>query len=118
MTHNCVAEIDHGAVFKGMWGQYSLWVYNDWYIDPVDNIEKPMLPDGTVLMTGSMLAGTRAFGMILDPAFNYASMAYAPKTWLNEDPAQRFLMMQSAPIVIPSRVNAGFAANVCPPVVD
>ena len=112
------AEIDHGAIFKGMWGQYNLWVYNDWYIDPVDNIEKPMLPDGTVLMSGPNLLGTRAFGMILDPAFNYASMAYAPKTWLNEDPAQRFLMMQSAPIVIPSRVNASFAANVCPPVVD
>ena len=112
------AQIDHGAVYKGRWGQYDLWVYNDWYIDPVTNVEMPMLPDGTVLMSGPNLMGTRAFGMILDPAFNYAPMPYAPKTWLNEDPAQRFIMMQSAPIVIPSRVNASLGANVCPPVVD
>lgn len=112
------AQIDHGAVYKGRWGQYDLWVYNDWYIDPVTNVEMPMLPDGTVLMSGANLMGTRAFGMILDPAFNYAPMPYAPKTWLNEDPAQRFIMMQSAPIVIPSRVNASLGANVCPPVMD
>jgi hypothetical protein len=108
------AQIDQGAVYKGQWGQYNLWVYNDWYIDPVTNEEMPMLPDGSVVLSGPALQGTRAFGMIMDPAFNYAAMPYAPKTWLNEDPAQRFIMMQSAPIVIPSRVNASFSALVCP----
>ena len=34
------------------------------------------------------LMGTRAFGMIIDPRFNYKAMAYAPKTWIQEDPAQ------------------------------
>jgi Phage major capsid protein E len=110
------AQIDQGAVYKGQWGQYNLWVYNDWYIDGVTGVEMPMVPDGTVIMSGPMLQGTRAYGMIMDPAFNYAAMPYAPKTWLNEDPAQRYLMMQSAPIVIPSRVNASFCATVCPPV--
>jgi hypothetical protein len=108
------AQIEQGAVYKGKWGNYDLWVYNDWYIDPVTNVETPMLVDGTVVMSGPNLLGTRAFGMILDPAFNYAAMPYAPKTWLNDDPAQRFIMMQSAPIVIPSRVNACLSANVCP----
>lgn len=71
-----------------------------------------MIPDGAVLMTGAELMGTRAYGMILDPAFNYGPMAYAPKTWLQQDPAQRILLMQSAPIVIPSRVNAALCAMV------
>ena len=35
-----------------------------------------------------------------------------PKSRLKEDPAQRFLMMQSSPIVIPSRVNAALCATV------
>uniref|UniRef100_A0A3B0M2I2 Uncharacterized protein n=1 Tax=Arsenophonus endosymbiont of Trialeurodes vaporariorum TaxID=235567 RepID=A0A3B0M2I2_9GAMM len=74
-------------------GNFELWLYNDWYIDPVDNVEKPMIPDGAVIMSGDDLMGTRAFGAILDPAFNYGPMAYAPKTWIQEDPAQRFLMM-------------------------
>ncbi len=87
------AQIDTGAVWKGRWGQYDLWLYNDWYI-------------------GAQLMGTRAFASILDPAHNYQAMAYAPKTWVKEDPAQRFMMMQSAPLPIPSRVNASFGATV------
>lgn len=109
------AQIEQGAVYMGHWGQYDLWVYNDWFVND-NNIETPMLTDGMVIMCGPNLLGTRAFGMIKDPAFNYKSLPYAPKTWVQEDPAQRYIMMQSAPIVIPSRVNASFAATVCAPV--
>lgn len=105
------AQIQRGAVDKGLWGQYRLWVYNDWYVDDND-VEQPMIPAGSLIMTGPDLMGTRAFGQILDPAFNYEPMPYAPKTWVQEDPAQRFIMMQSSPIVIPSRVNAALAATV------
>jgi len=112
------AEIQRGAQYKGNWGQYRLWVYNDWYVDPVTDLEVPMIADGTVLMTGPDMMGTRAFGAIMDPAFNYGAMAFAPKTWYQEDPAQTIIMMQSAPIVIPSRVNACLAATVCAPVVS
>lgn len=104
-------QIKRGAQYKGKWGQFRLWVYNDWYVDDT-NTEQPMLPDGTVLLSGPDMMGTRAFGAILDPAFAYGAMAYAPKSWLNEDPAQRFLLMQSAPLVIPSRPNASLAATV------
>ncbi|WP_447877521.1 major capsid protein [Serratia fonticola] len=105
-------RIQTGAVYKGRWGNFDLWLYNDWFIDPLDGIEKPMLPDGTVLMSGAALMGTRAFGAILDPAFSYGAMAYAPKSWVEPDPAQRYLLMQSAPLVIPSRVNAALCATV------
>jgi hypothetical protein len=109
------ARIEQGAVYMGHWGQYDLWVYNDWFVDE-NNKEVPMLADGTVIMSGANLMGTRAFGMIKDPTFNYKAMPYAPKTWVENDPAQRFIMMQSAPLVIPSRVNASLAATVCAPV--
>jgi Phage major capsid protein E. len=105
-------EVSTGAIYKGRWGQFDLWLYNDWFIDPADDTEKPMVVDGNVLLSGPQLQGTRAFGAIIDPAFAYNAMAYAPKTWLNEDPAQRFLLMQSAPLIIPSRVNASFCATV------
>ena len=111
-------QIQKGAVFKGVWGNYNLWLYNDWYVDDATNQEKPMLVDGTVIMCGEQMQGTRAFGAIMDPAFAYGAMAYAPKSWLQNDPAQRFLMMQSAPIVIPSRVNACLAATVATPVTN
>jgi len=105
----------HGAMYMGRWGQYRLFLYNDWYIDPVTGVEEPMIPDGTVLMTGEGLEGTRAFGQILDPEFNYQALAYAPKLWYSKNPAAINLMMQSAPIVIPSRVNASFSATVMAP---
>ncbi|QCR38951.1 major capsid protein [Nissabacter sp. SGAir0207] len=104
-------QVERGAVYKGRWGQLDLWLYNDWYVDD-NGVEQPMLPDGTVVLSGPDLQGTRAFGAIMDPAFNYGPMAYAPKTWVQEDPAQRFLLMQSSPIVIPSRVNAALCATV------
>lgn len=109
---NAGAQIMKGAVYKGRWGNFDLWLYNDWFIDPEDNKEKPLIPDGAVLMSCADLMGTRAFGVIMDPAFNYGPLAYAPKTWVKEDPAQRLLLMQSAPLVIPSRVNASFCAKV------
>lgn len=109
------SQIKKGAIYKGKWGQYDLWLYNDWYID-ANVVEQPMLADGTIIMSGPDLMGTRAFGMIIDPRFNYKAMAYAPKTWINEDPAQQILMMQSAPLVIPSRVNACLCAVVCDPI--
>ncbi len=115
---NVGAEIERGAVYKGRWGQYDLWVYNDWFIDPDTELEQPMIPDGNVVMTGSYLQGTRAFGAILDPEFNYGALAYAPKMWVQKDPAQLLMMMQSAPLIIPSRVNASFCANVCAAVVN
>ncbi len=113
---NIGSQTQRGAQYKGRWGQYDLWVYNDWYVDD-NNVEQPMLPDGMMIMSGADLMGTRAFGQIMDPAFNYEALPYAPKTWLENDPAQRFILMQSSPIVIPSRVNACLAATVCSPVV-
>ena len=100
-----------GGLFKGYWGNYRLWLYNDWYVDPADEVEKPMLTDGIVILGSSYMQGVRAFGAIMDPAFAYGAMAFAPKSWVQQDPAQRFLMMQSAPITIPSRVNAAMAVQ-------
>ncbi|MBS1014484.1 major capsid protein [Acetobacter persici] len=105
-------RVQTGRIFMGKWGQFNIWLYNDWYVDPVTDKEEPMIPDGTIVMSGPGLEGTRAFGLILDPAFAYGPLAYAPKIWYNENPATINLLMQSAPIVIPSRVNACLSATV------
>lgn len=104
-------QVQRGAVYMGRWGQFNLWLYNDWYVDD-SNVEQPMLPDGSVTLSGPDMMGTRAFGMIMDPDFNYGPLAYAPKSWVEKDPAQRLVMIQSAPIVIPSRVNASMFVQV------
>lgn len=105
------AQIKLGAQYKGRWGNLDLWVYNDWFVDD-NNVEQPMIPDGSVSLVSDQLLGTRAFGQILDPRFNYEGLPYAPKTWIEEDPAQQILLMQSSPIIIPSRPNASMSAQV------
>lgn len=101
-----------GAKRLGMWGDYQLWLYNEWYIDPVDNLQKPMLPDGTVLLGSPDIDGTRAFGVILDEDIGFPVQGFAPKSWVEKDPGVRWLLMQSAPLTIPTNVNASFAAQV------
>ena len=39
-------------------------------------------------------------------------MPYFSKSWVEEDPAVRYLMLQSAPLVVPYRVNASLCAKV------
>jgi Phage major capsid protein E len=113
------AQIQRGAQRKGRWGSYDLWVYNDWYVSDgldgmTENTEYPILPDGSIIMSGPMMDGIRAFGVIYDPYFNYAGLPFAPKTWIAEDPPQQFLLMQSSPLIIPSRPNASASGTVCP----
>ena len=81
-------------------------------MDPQDHAEKQRVPDGAVMRSGADLMCTLALGVILDPAFNSGPLAYAPKSWVKEDPAQRLILMQSSPLVIPSRVNASLCATV------
>jgi hypothetical protein len=100
-----------GVQYKGQWGDYDLWLYNDWYIDANGN-QQPMLPGNVVIMGSEDIQGTRMYGAIMDPAHNYGALPFAPKSWLKEDPAQRYLMMQSAPLVVPERPNASFCATV------
>lgn len=108
---NVGPQVAPGAVYKGRWGQFDLWLYNEWFIDE-NGVEQPMIPNGYVIMAGEQLMGAQAFGQILDPSFNYQSLPYAPKTWVEQDPAQRMLLMQSSPLVIPTRVNACLSAKV------
>jgi hypothetical protein len=113
---NLGAQVQKGAIYKGNWGDFRLFIYNDWYVDD-NNVQQRMLPDGNVILTGPGLMGTRAFGQIMDPAFNYGPLPYAPKSWVENDPAQRIILMQSSPIVIPSRANGALSASVCAPAV-
>ena len=108
-------DVKPGGLDMGRWGEFDLWLYNEWYVDPDTDLEYPMIPDGTIILGSRQMQGTKAFGSIIDPKFAYGPLAYAPKMWIEEDPAQMNIMMQASPLVIPSRVNACAAATVCAP---
>lgn len=105
------AVMESGGTFMGQVDGFNVYVYSDWYIDDND-VEQPILPAGTVLMGSSQIEGTQAYGAIRDEEAGLQAMAYFPKSWVTPDPSVRWLMLQSAPLVVPYRVDASFAATV------
>lgn len=77
--------VNKGVVYKGCWGNFDLWLYNDWFIDFVDGIEKLMIFNGVVLMLGVDLMGICVFGVILDFVFNYGFLVFVFKLWVMFD---------------------------------
>lgn len=101
-----------GGRIMGVIDGFTIVVYADWYIDPATGTETPMIPAGTVLMTGPALEGVRAFGAIKDEKAGMQALPYFPKSWVEEDPSVRYLLTQSAPIAYPSRPNGSLRATV------
>ena len=106
------AQIQEGGVYMGTVDQFNIFAYAGWYVDPADGVEKPIIPLTTVILTAPQLEGVRAYGAIRDEAAGLQAVPYFVKSWTEEDPSVRFLMLQSAPLVFPTRPNASFKAKV------
>ena len=99
------------ARMVGRVGDFEIWVYQQSYVDEADVTQKVM-PTGTVIMGGPDIEGARAYGAIQDEKAGYQSDRFFIKSWLEEDPAVRWLLLQSAPLVVPYRPGASLAATV------
>jgi hypothetical protein len=106
------AVLQEGGSFRGTIDGFNIWVYSAWYVDPADGTEKPILPAGTVILSGPQLEGVRAYGAIRDEAAGLQAVPYFSKSWVEDDPSVRFVMLQSAPLLVPYRPNASFKARV------
>ena len=101
-----------GGRYMGRVGDFDIWVYVGWYEDPVTKALTAYMPDNTVILTGPDLEGVRCYGAIQDEAAGLQAMPYFAKSWVENDPSARILLMQSAPLMVPYRVNASMAATV------
>lgn len=105
------AHKGEGRIYQGNVDGFDIYTYSGWYVDPATGTETAMLPAYTVIMTSPALEGVRQFGAILDHD-NLKASAYFPKSWLEQDPSTRYLLMQSAPLMVPYRINASLRATV------
>lgn len=107
------AMAQEGLLWLGNVDGFDIWTYAGWVVDPKTNAEGSLLPAGTVICTGSpeTVDGVRHYGAIQDHGSLVAEPYYA-KSWLEEDPSVRYLLMQSAPLLVPYRVNATMRAKV------
>jgi hypothetical protein len=107
-----IASIE-GLEFKGTIGGKRLWVYTGWYVDPDTGNEVAIIPDGWVILVAQNgLLGTRHFGAIRDEQAGFQAREFFSKSWFVEDPPVRYLMTQSAPLIVPYRPNASMAVKV------
>lgn len=65
-----------------------------------------------VVLASRAVDGIRAFGAILDNAAGLEVADIFTKMWDQEDPSARFIMSQSAPLMIPVNPNCTFRARV------
>lgn len=96
----------------GSIGDFRIWVYQDNYIDEAGSAQV-MMPSGNVLLlNGAGLQGTRHYGMIKDYAAGHTAQRAFVKSWEEEDPSRRLLLLQSAPLVVPYRPNSSLQVEV------
>lgn len=99
-----------GLTQVGTVDNFNIWLYEGFYKDTSGTIQR-YLASGTVLLVGDMM-GVQAYGAIKDEAAGYQALPYFTKSWIEEDPPVRFVMTQSAPLLVPFRPNASFCATV------
>src|SRR5574344_1557729 len=103
---------DTKARYVGSIGDFDIYVYNDSYIND-SGVATNLLPSKTVILGSSDgLDGTRCYGAIHDEKANWTANRYFTKSWVEEDPSVRWLLLQSAPLVVPYRPNACLCATI------
>jgi hypothetical protein len=95
-----------GVVFKGYYGEFPLFVYSHSYVDPETGSTAQVMPNNTVVMVSqSAMQGVRHFGAIHDLDAGLRATEAFTKSWTVQEPSQRILLQQAAPIMVPYVVN-------------
>jgi hypothetical protein len=111
-TMAMAAQVEEGGVFMGTVDGFNIFVYSGWYIDPADGTQKSILPAKTVIMASPAMMGVQAFGAIRDEEVGLQATPYFVKSWIQFDPSVRYIMLQSAPLIVPFRPDASLAVKV------
>lgn len=104
---------EQDVVARGTLGPFTqIFTYQSTYQDDTGTAQQ-MLPDYTVILAAEQrMQGARCYGFVKDHEQGFTADRYFVKSWLNPDPSVRFFLMQSAPLVVPFRPYATFAATV------
>ena len=106
-----------GLQAKGSFGDIPIFTSQSEYQDPDTAVMKKVMPDNTVLLINrGHLEGVRHFGAIqsIDENDNMVlnAMEYFSSSWVERNPAQRLIQLESAPLLVPYRPNAVFTYTV------
>ena len=106
------AQLQEGIVYRGDIDGIRVFTYAGWYVDPETNLEEEIWPSNVAALCSGGLEGGRFYGAIKDPRAGFQAVPYFPTMWIDNDPPVEWLMVQSAPLVVPQRVDAAVAVEV------
>lgn len=92
-------------------GALNIWTYAQTYEDYDGTIQNVMNPLD-VVGVASDVDGYLCYGAIKDGRAGLRPLARFPKMWEEEDPSVTYMMTQSSPLPVPTRINASFRIRV------
>jgi hypothetical protein len=112
-TINLLPSVGESVQYEGTIGDFSFWTHQDTY-DDEDGNEIDMVPANETMLISPQVSGLRCYGAILDmdaideldSSDGLARVRRFPKMWRDKDPSTDLLMTQSAPLMVPRRINA------------
>ncbi|KAF0145106.1 MAG: major capsid protein E [Nitrospirae bacterium] len=99
-----------GATYYGNVDGLDIYSYDEWYLDDA-GVLQPMVPAKKILIGSTKARCECLYGAIQDLKAT-AAVARFPKSWEEEDPSVRWIMLQSAPIPATLDTDAFLTATV------
>lgn len=105
--------LPNGVTYYGNLQELGLdiYTYEEWYVDDDSDIEMPMMASNKVMLGSPAARTEKLYGAIRDLKA-LAAVPRFPKSWEIEDPSERLIMVQSAPLMVPVQVDAFLTATV------
>lgn len=94
-----------------------IYSYDEWYFDEDTQAEESMVPAGTVAVLSTRARFQILYGGVtLMDAVSEQFVTYEgsriPDSWVEKNPAQRFLQLNSRPLTVPYEVDSWYVAQV------
>lgn len=99
-----------GLILRGECDGHLIWTYDGWYTD-ANGVDQDLLTGGIVLGVGA-IDGVTHYGAIKDFKAGMRAVPIFAKAWEEENPSGLQLLTQSAPLVVPRRINASLCGKV------
>jgi len=98
-------NIGDGATYWGQVEGLDIYSYDAYYTDSA-GVEQELFPANKVLLGSTIAKTVLNYGAIKDLRSGSFVGAIFTKTWEEEDPSSRIVLFQSAPLPVPTQINA------------
>jgi hypothetical protein len=116
-------DLPNGAKYLGrlLNPAVDIYVYDEWFVDdfttPGENVTKPMLPPGRLLMGSTQIQGAMLYGAVTlmdqkTETFVTYEGRRVPDSWAVKNPDQRLIRLSSKPLPVPGYFDGWCVAEV------